>query len=105
MDSIKVNGGSFKLTAVLSYSSEDAFVEYYNRVLSTWLKPEKRIATLREVYKIAHDIKSKQDDNAERNARKTARSGRGAGSENDNRANKTTDNRQESRPANAGDSL
>ena len=88
MDSIKVNGGSFKLTAVLSYSSEDAFVEYYNNVFSTWLTEDKRKATLREVYKIAHDNKAKQDDNAERNARKVAKPGRGSGDKDDTRTNK-----------------
>lgn len=105
MDSIKVNGGSFKLSAVLSYSSEDDFVEYYNRVFPTWLTPEKRIATLREVYKIAHDIKAKQDDNAERNARKVAKPGRGSSDKNDTRADKAIDSRQESRPVDAGDSF
>lgn len=87
MDSIKVNGGSFKLTAVLSYSSEDAFVEYYNNVFSTWLTEGKRKATLREVYKIAHDMK-KYDNDTKGNARKISKSGRGSGDKDDARTNK-----------------
>ena len=105
MDSIKVNGGSFKLTAVLSYSREDDFVEYYNRVLSTWLTEDKRIATLREVYNIAHDIKSYQDDNGKGNDRKSSKSGRGTIGKNDDRTNKTTDSREESGSIDAGDQV
>lgn len=104
MDSIKVNGGSFKLTAVLSYSSEDAFVEYYNNVFSTWLTEDKRKATLREVYKIAHDMK-KYDNDTKGNARKISKSGRGSGDKDDNRSDERPDNRQESRSVDAWDSF
>lgn len=105
MDSIKVNGGSFKLTAVLSYSTEDAFVEYYNKLLPTWLKEEKRIATLREVYKIARDIKAHQDDNSEKNARKVSKPGRGTNGENDDRADKRLDDRKEPGSTSTRDSI
>ena len=104
MDSIKVNGGSFKLSAVLSYSSEDSFVEYYNRVLSTWLTEDKRNATLREIYKLAHAMK-KYDNDTKGNARKISKSGRGSGDKDDNRTDERLDNRQEPRSIDAGDSL
>lgn len=104
MDSIKVNGGSFKITAVLSYSDEGSFVEYYNKILPTWLTEERRIATLREVYKIARDIKKYEDD-CTRNARKISRGRRGSSGKNDARSNEATDNRQEPRTVDTGDSL
>lgn len=91
IDTIKVNGGSFKLSAVLSYSNEGDFVEYYNRVLPTWLVESKRKATLREVYKLAHDIKKKQDDNAANNDRKVTRSGYRPVGKDDDRTKKGLD--------------
>lgn len=104
MDSIKINGGSFKLATVLSYSSEDLFVEYYNRVLSTWLTEDKRKATLREIYKIAHDMK-KYDNDTRGNAQKVSKYGRGSSDKDDNRADERPDNRQESRSIDAGNSF
>lgn len=91
MDSIKVNGGSFKITAVLSYSDEGSFVEYYNKILPTWLTEERRIATLREVYKIANDM-NKYDNDTKGNARKISKSGRGSGDKDDSRSDERLDN-------------
>lgn len=70
MDSIKINGGSFSKAAVLSFSSEEEFVQHYNALFPNWLKENKRKETLKEVWKIAHDLDKAKND-APRSPRKT----------------------------------
>lgn len=72
---IKINGGSFDLTAVLSYKTEDAFVEYFNKAFPGWLTEEKRKATLREIYRIADKTRTNGDvKSGVRSNKKTRRS-------------------------------
>lgn len=70
MDSIKINGGSFSKAAVLSFFSEEEFVEHYNALFPKWLKEDKRRKTLKEIWKIAHDMDKAKNDTL-RTSRKT----------------------------------
>ena len=58
---IKINSGSFDVATVLSYSLSE-FIDHYNKLLPRWLNENQRVATLNEVYKIALDIKNRQND-------------------------------------------
>lgn len=62
MNSIKINGGSFSKAAVLAFSTEEEFIRHYNSLFPNWLKKDKREKTLREVWKIAHDIERLKND-------------------------------------------
>lgn len=75
MNSVKMNGGSFKLTAVLAYRTEAAFVKHYDNLLSGWMTEDKRKKTLRQVYRIARALKKQQDDNDKKSTEPDADTG------------------------------
>lgn len=93
-----MNGGSFDITAVLSYKTEDRFVEYFNKALPEWHTKEVREATLREVYNIAHELKRQQDGNYQEGFKSDTKSRHKSRSKDNARRNKRDNIRPESGP-------
>lgn len=100
-----MNGGSFRVSAVLSYKTEEAFVKYYDKTLPEWHTGEVRIATLREVYRIASELKMQQDGNGKSGTRQDKKSRRSRGSKDDSRGNERTDLGLEPGPDDARDKI
>lgn len=72
MDSIKINGGSFRLSAVLAYKTEAAFVKHYKKLFAGWLTDDKRELVLKETYRIARELKKQENGNSKRGVEKNS---------------------------------